>query len=131
MNRKILKKVMAIILLVLIIISAYYSVSLATYSTINPAYIMDGAHEDSGATKGINNILGAILTVLQVIATGTAIIILIILAMKYIVASAGEKADIKKSAIPYLTGAIILFSGSAILAIIRRFAVKNVVLTEE
>ncbi len=131
MNKKVFKKFIAIILLSVVIISMCYSSCLATYSTINPAYIMDGAHEDSGATAGINNILGAILTVLQVIATGTAIIILIILAMKYIVASAGEKADIKKSAIPYFTGAIILFSGSAIIAIIRRFAVKNVVLTEE
>ena len=100
MNKKVFKKFIAIILLSVVIISMCYSSCLATYSTINPAYIMDGAHEDSGATAGINNILGAILTVLQVIATGTAIIILIILAMKYIVASAGEKADIKKSAMP-------------------------------
>ena len=64
--------------------------------------------------------------VIQVTATGVAVIMLIVLAIKYISSAPSEKADIKKSAMIYVVGAIILFAGSGILAIIRSFAEKNI-----
>lgn len=126
MNRKIARKLIMILLLTILFSFTYNLVCSATYSTINPEYIMEGAHEDSGAASGINNIIGAILTVLQVVAAGMAVIMLIVLAMKYMSSAPGDKADIKKSATIYVLGAIILFSGSGIIGIIRKFAVKNV-----
>ena len=45
-----------------------------------------------------------------------------VLAMKYMLAAPSEKADIKKHAIPYVVGAIIMFSVSGILSILQNFA---------
>ena len=125
MNKKVLKKVIAIILLSVVIISIYYSISLATYSTINIDYITDGAHDNTGAAESMNNIVGAILTVVQVIGMGISVIMLIVLAIKYMVSSPSDRADVKKSALIYVVGAVILFSISAILGIIRKFS-KNI-----
>lgn len=47
---------------------------------------------------------------------------LIVLAMKYMVAAPGDKADIKKHAIVYVVGAIVLFATTQILEIIAKFA---------
>lgn len=45
-----------------------------------------------------------------------------VLAMKYMTAAPSEKADIKKHAIPFVVGAIIMFSVSGILGIIQKFS---------
>lgn len=68
------------------------------------------------------NIGGIVLSVLQVIGTLTAIVMLMILAIKYMSAAPGEKADIKKSAVVYIVGAIILFAAVGIMGVIKSFS---------
>ena len=47
---------------------------------------------------------------------------LIVLAIKYISAAPSDKAEIKKHAVVYVVGAIVLFAASGILQIIKNFA---------
>lgn len=75
----------------------------------------------NGAINSVNNIAGAIVTITRVIAAGIAIIMITVLAMKYMTAAPSEKADVKKHAIPYVVGAIIMFSVTGILGIIQDF----------
>mgnify|MGYP006967165386 CR=1 FL=1 len=70
-------------------------------------------------------VLGAVLTIVQVVGMGVAVIMLIVLAIKYISAAPGDKADIKKHAVVYVVGAVVLFAASGILGIVKNFA-KNV-----
>jgi hypothetical protein len=42
--------------------------------------------------------------------------------MKYMMAAPGDKAEIKKSAVIYVVGAIVLFAVGGILSIIQKFA---------
>ena len=42
--------------------------------------------------------------------------------MKYMIASPGERADIKKSAVIYVVGAFILFGITGIITLIQKFA---------
>lgn len=67
------------------------------------------------AASSANRVLNMILGVVQVIAVGVAVIMLIVLAIKYISAAPSEKADIKKSAMTYVVGAVLLFGASGIL----------------
>ena len=73
----------------------------------------------TGQEGKIRTIGGMILGVVQVIGVAVAVIILVVLAMKYMTASPGEKADIKKSAFIYVVGALLLFGGVAFLNIIQ------------
>ncbi len=84
------------------------------------------AKDDSGAADSVNSIIGAILTITQVVGVGVAVIMLIVLAIKYISASPGDKADIKKHAVVYVVGAVVLFAASGILQIIKTFASQNI-----
>lgn len=70
----------------------------------------------------ITNALGTVLAVTRVIVMGIAIVMLIVLAMKYMISSAGERAEIKKYATTYVVGALVLFAASGILAIIEEFS---------
>ena len=82
-----------------------------------------GNPEDkSGIVESTNSIAGAIITIARVIATGVAVIMIIVLAMKYMMAAPGDRADIKKHAVVYIVGAVVMFACSGILAIIQKFA---------
>ena len=61
-----------------------------------------------------NTIIGAVVTV----GTVASVITLLILGIKYMVGSTEEKAEYKKSMIPYLVGAVLLFTTSSIVSII-------------
>ncbi len=126
MNKKILKKALIILLLSIFLIYTYNIISSASYSTIDPDFILKDAKDNSGTGKSMLKIVQSLLTIIQVVASGVAVIMIIVLAIKYMSAAPGDKADIKKSATVYIVGAIILFSGSGILAIIRKFATKNI-----
>ncbi len=67
-------------------------------------------------------VVGAIITVVRIVAVGVAIIMLVVLAMKYMISAPGDRADIKKHAVIYIVGAVVLFASSGILGIIQNFA---------
>ena len=85
-----------------------------------------GKGDNSGAGTATTNIIGALITVIQIIGTGVAIIMLLVLAIKYISASPGDKAEIKKNAVVYVVGAIVLFAATGILQIVKSFAEGNI-----
>ena len=77
---------------------------------------------EKAVTDPINKIAGTAITVTQVISIGVAIIMLIVLAMKYMSSAPGDKATIKNHAVVYVVGAIVMFACTGILGIIKQFA---------
>ncbi len=117
MNNKFLK-ICSSILLIILMLSLFVTPVFADYldpSTITPS-------DPSGVAGKAQTIAGQILAVVQVIGVSVAIIMLIVLAIKYISAAPNDKAEIKKHATVYIVGAVVLFAASGILGIIRGFA---------
>lgn len=94
---------------------------LSVASTVLAGYMPSGDQNAAGA-ESIKNIINAVLGWVQIIGIGVAVIMLIVLAIKYISAAPGDKAEIKKHAVVYVVGAVILFAASGILQIIKAFA---------
>lgn len=65
----------------------------------------------TGAT-GITNVGNRIVGIIQVVGTLIAVGMVLILGIKYMAGSAEEKAANKKSMVPYLIGAALLFVGA-------------------
>lgn len=78
--------------------------------------------DTSGAKGSVTRIIGALINIIQIIGTGVAIIMLIVLAIKYISAAPGDKAEIKKHAVVYVVGSVVLFAATGILQIVKNFA---------
>ena len=74
------------------------------------------------ANDSIKKIGGMVLTIAQIVGSSVAVIMLIVLAIKYISAAPNDKADIKKHAVVYIVGAIVLFAASGLLEIVKSFA---------
>lgn len=77
---------------------------------------------DDDLNSKATTIVGAIVSVVRIVAVGVAIIMLAFVAMKYMSAAPGDRAEIKKHAVIYVVGALVLFGGSGILGIIQNFA---------
>ncbi len=127
MRRKVIKFILIFLVILFICNIAICSTSQAdNFGGLTVEGLTASAKDKSSAGNSILSFIQGLLVVIQVTATGVAVIMLIVLAIKYISSAPSEKADIKKSAMIYVVGAIILFAGSGILAIIRSFAEKNI-----
>lgn len=120
-------KVLTVVMIALILVASLVTLSNASsqvvsFGNIDTDTITKNATDKTGAASSINTIIGSVITIVQVIGVGVAIIMLIVLAIKYISAAPGDKADIKKHAVVYVVGAIVLFAASGLLGIIKNFA---------
>lgn len=71
------------------------------------------------AEQQVSKIADVIIGVIQVIGVAVAIIMLVMLGIKYVSAAPSEKADIKKSAAIYVVGAVLLFAATFILGFVK------------
>ncbi|MBR3132981.1 MAG: hypothetical protein IKG42_02740 [Clostridia bacterium] len=62
---------------------------------------------------------GLAIGIVQIIGVGIAVIMLLTLGIKFMIASPNEKADIKKHAIIYVVGALIFFGASGLLELMK------------
>lgn len=72
----------------------------------------------SGADQ-VGNIAGMVIYIIQIIAFAAGVIMLVFLGIKFVTASPEGKAEVKKSAIIYVVGAILLFAAGGILTIVQ------------
>ena len=71
------------------------------------------------AANELNNVTQNIIGIAQFICYASAVIMLMVLGIKYITAAPEAKADIKKMAVYYVIGAVLVFAAGAVLGIIR------------
>lgn len=111
-------KIMFAILLMAIIISF----------SLMPVFAATGAPDPKGLTgkevnvESMENIGGQVITIVSVAGSIIAVIVLIVLGIKYMMGSAEEKAEYKKTLLPYIVGAAFVFAASALAGIIYNFA---------
>lgn len=65
-------------------------------------------------SKKLKDMAGIILGVIQTIGTVSSVIVLMVIGVKYMLGSVEEKAEYKKNFVPYLLGAVLLFTGTLI-----------------
>ncbi len=110
---------LASVLLLIAVISMTLTTMVSANGGIDAANISGGlkgttSNAQNDVTKIGNQLIGIITTVGVVV----AVIILLVLGIKYMMGSASEKAEYKKTMIPYLVGAILIFGASAITKVV-------------
>lgn len=101
------------ILSAVIVITMLAAMATNVLAAINPEEI--SASADTGAADTtVLNVGNMILTIITNVGMILAVIIIAVLGVKYMMGSTSEKAEYKKSMIPYLVGAILVFGASAI-----------------
>ena len=115
MNKKVLR-VITIICTVLVMIC----ISTPIFAALDPTGLNGQISNDVNSFDNIGkNIVGAIRAIGTIISVG----VLMVLGIKYMMGSSEEKAEYKKTMIPYLIGAILLFAASNIAQMVYNFAI--------
>lgn len=78
--------------------------------------------KDVTGLEKVNDIGNQIITIISTVGSIASVIVLIILGLKYMMGSAEEKAEYKKTLMPYIIGAALVFAASAIAGIVFSFA---------
>ena len=110
-----MKKAMKITSAILVVMMVLAAIS--PVFALTPGDIKGTDPDDSGIVDFGNRIVGILTTVGIVL----SVIVLIVLGIKYMMGSAEEKAEYKKTMMPYLIGAALIFSASVIANIVYNF----------
>ena len=128
MNRKVIKIVSILLMVVLVV--TMLSTSVFATSDFTKIDQFDIQSKDTATTGVFQGFIATLIDLVQVVGVAVAIIMLIVLAIKYISAAPSEKAELKKSATIYVVGAIVLFAATGILQVIKNFAKANIDVSE-
>lgn len=112
------KKIIAIICMVMLILSIGVS---SFAEPLKPSEIRPPEGEINGQNE-IKGIGGQLVGIFQTVGVVVAVVILLVLGIKYMMGSAEEKADYKKSMIPYIVGAILIFAASTVTNVVYELA---------
>ena len=111
-----MKKKIIIIGIIILVVLAFVSNSFA---------ITTSDYEDiykGGMPQKVKDVGDPLIGIIQIVGTGIAVIMLTVIGIKYVMASADEKANLKGQLVIFIIGAILLFAGSNIFAIIAKSA---------
>ena len=113
------KKIFLTIILILVLIITITNVVYAADSIVDPR--KDPTSFDPGGmsdTEKLQDIGNRIIGIIQVIGTVTSVVVLIVIGIKYMVGSLEERAEYKKTMMPYIIGALFVFGITNILGIV-------------
>lgn len=106
---------------------------LAIFSQV---FAIDGSEIVStfGGSEGTNlqgagsvkKTIGVILDAVRIASAAVAIIMLSILAIKYMTSSPNDRAEIKKGAVMYIVGAVVMMSASFLVTVIKEFSDNSI-----
>lgn len=108
-------KVISTLLLAIMLVASIAGTVLA----VDPNTVLNGLNGNGNVqindlTKVGNNIVA----IIQVVGIVIAVIVLLVIGIKYMMGSASEKAEYKKTMIPYIVGAVLIFAGTSLVRVI-------------
>ena len=114
--KKTVKIFVLTIMIVFILLFLNYNVN-ASFD-ISSAVGGYGTSKGSGLVKATELSMGTVIKAIGVVAVGSAVLILIYLAIKYMTSAPSGRADVAKTAVPYIIGVVVLFGASGIINLI-------------
>ena len=113
------KKTMKIIVFMAIILCV---VAVATLVSADPGFTAESiTGTNSSASGDIQELGNRVVGVLQAIGIVVSVVVVIVLGIKYMMGSVEEKAEYKKTMMPYLIGAALIFAASTISMMVMNF----------
>lgn len=113
MNTKTILKVTAMVVLMLMVMC----IAVNSFA-LTPSEITADANTN---TTGISKVGKQVVGVLQAVGIVLSVVVLIVIGLKYMIGSAEEKAEYKKTLMPYVAGALLIFAASALANVIYNF----------
>ncbi len=119
MKMKKISKIIVMILIAFMLVANIVPVFAASSAADPSKYTGAGSNAD---TTKIDSLGQDIVKIVSTIGSVVSVIVLIVLGIKYMMGSAEEKAEYKKTLLPYIIGAALVFAASTIASVVFNFA---------
>ena len=119
MNKAKTKKLL-ITLLCFVMVASLSATVLAASASFGTIKV--NANKSTTGTTTMLNVGNRVISIIRVVGIVISVGVLMVLGIKYMMGSAEEKAEYKKTMIPYLIGAVILFAAAIFAKTIYDFA---------
>lgn len=110
-NKKVIRILLFFIIIMIMIINISNAMSIGT---------LKGNTSDTSELQTVGN---KAITVATTIGSVLSVIVIIVLGIKYMLGSVEEKAEYKKTLMPFLIGALFIFAASTIASMIYNLAI--------
>ena len=108
-------KVISTLLLTIMLVASIAGTVLA----VDPNTVLNGLNGNGNVqTNDLTKVGNNIVIIIQVVGIVIAVIVLLVIGIKYMMGSASEKAEYKKTMIPYIVGAVLIFAGTSLVRVI-------------
>ncbi len=113
-NMKVISKILTILTIAFVMVSVMTPV----FAAPDPSTYTGGEVD----TSRIDTLGNQIITIVSTVGSIVSVIVLVVLGLKYMMGSAEEKAEYKKTLLPYIIGAALVFAASTVAGVIFNFA---------
>ena len=113
-----MKKQVRLISTILVVMIVIASLTTTVFGTQEAITTLSTPGDTGNAGTQLLNLGKNIVGIMQIVGVVVAVVVLLILFIKYMVGSAEEKAEYKKTMIPYVVGAILLFAATTLVNVI-------------
>lgn len=110
-----MKKLMKITTIAMLVVMIVLSSTMVLAATDPATYTGEGAKVQTTKLDTFGQNLVSVITTIGSIAS---VIVLVVLGIKYMMGSAEEKAEYKKTLLPYVLGAMLVFAASTIASVV-------------
>jgi len=114
------KKIMKIGIVLMIIATVLMAVNMVFASGFTD--LGDRPNPTSTGVSSVSSVVGNVMGIVQYICYAAAVVLLVILGVKFMTSSPDAKAEVKKSAVIYIIGAVLVFAAGLILNILSSWA---------
>ena len=104
-----MRKIISVCMLIMMVIS---TISTVTMAITPPSQITASGADNSIKTDTIDKAGKNIISILQAVGVVLSVVVLIVIGIKYMLGSAEQKAEYKKTLMPYIIGAALIFAAS-------------------
>lgn len=115
-------KVISTLLLAIMLVASISTVVLAKVDLNGTINKVENTQLNGNADQQITTIGGNVVNIIQIVGIVIAVIVLLVIGIKYMIGSASEKAEYKKTMIPYIVGAVLVFAGTSLVKVIYSLA---------
>lgn len=115
-------KVISTLLLAIMLVASIATTAFAAVNLNTTIGNIENQNLNGNADTQITKVGGNIVNIIQIVGIVIAVIVLLVIGIKYMIGSASEKAEYKKTMIPYIVGAVLVFAGTSLVKVIYSLA---------
>ena len=115
-------KVISTLLLAIMLVASIATTAFAAVNLNTTISNIENQNLNGNADSQITKVGGNIVNIIQIVGIVIAVIVLLVIGIKYMIGSASEKAEYKKTMIPYIVGVVLIFAGTSLVKVIYSLA---------